>query len=352
MERDEESGLNYHTARYYAPWITRWMSCDPIGMKGGVNLYVYCDGNPTNRTDKLGSDWEFTWDPREWAPIEFAKEEVIPRAVGGVKVAAGAAGFVAGAALCETGVGCVAGAPLMVASADVAGSGATQVITGKPAPTALGVIAGEKAQIIEEDIVNAAGLAHLAAEGVSLWKTGKPLASKTPTDPKGEKPATPARGNMSGRRGASGNALQPLSKAEMQSLENASKGTMKKLGIPEKNIGAGEAAGRGKAFDPNEIDMGGNLPSTATTRGIWVGRGVLEYIEGFPVWNRASMSERLEAVIAHEWTEFTLRTAEVEKDLAHDLAVLMSPGTPLPISAGAREILSEQTANATKQLSR
>ena len=29
-ERDEESGLNYHGARYYAPWLGRWMSCDPI----------------------------------------------------------------------------------------------------------------------------------------------------------------------------------------------------------------------------------------------------------------------------------------------------------------------------------
>ncbi len=28
-ERDEESGLNYHGARYYLPWLGRWLSCDP-----------------------------------------------------------------------------------------------------------------------------------------------------------------------------------------------------------------------------------------------------------------------------------------------------------------------------------
>ncbi len=28
-ERDEESGLYYHGARYYAPWLGRWTSCDP-----------------------------------------------------------------------------------------------------------------------------------------------------------------------------------------------------------------------------------------------------------------------------------------------------------------------------------
>ncbi|MCK5014073.1 MAG: VCBS repeat-containing protein [Candidatus Omnitrophica bacterium] len=29
MERDEETGLNYHGARYYAPWLGLWTSCDP-----------------------------------------------------------------------------------------------------------------------------------------------------------------------------------------------------------------------------------------------------------------------------------------------------------------------------------
>jgi len=29
-ERDEETGLNYHGARYYAPWLGRWVSVDPL----------------------------------------------------------------------------------------------------------------------------------------------------------------------------------------------------------------------------------------------------------------------------------------------------------------------------------
>jgi RHS repeat-associated protein len=32
-ERDEESGLYYHGARYYAPWLARWISPDPILMR-------------------------------------------------------------------------------------------------------------------------------------------------------------------------------------------------------------------------------------------------------------------------------------------------------------------------------
>src|SRR4029079_18338707 len=31
-ERDGESGLCYHGARYLSPWMGRWISCDPIGI--------------------------------------------------------------------------------------------------------------------------------------------------------------------------------------------------------------------------------------------------------------------------------------------------------------------------------
>ncbi|HET6975285.1 MAG TPA: SpvB/TcaC N-terminal domain-containing protein [Pyrinomonadaceae bacterium] len=59
-ERDEESGLYYHGARYYAPWIIRWTSCDPIALKDGVNLYLYVRCNPIKLTDPSGtlSWWE------------------------------------------------------------------------------------------------------------------------------------------------------------------------------------------------------------------------------------------------------------------------------------------------------
>jgi RHS repeat-associated protein len=41
LERDEESGLSYHSARYYLPWLGRWLSADPSGIEDGVNVYVY-----------------------------------------------------------------------------------------------------------------------------------------------------------------------------------------------------------------------------------------------------------------------------------------------------------------------
>ncbi|HWO25766.1 MAG TPA: hypothetical protein VNO30_43820, partial [Kofleriaceae bacterium] len=88
----------------------------------------------------------------------FARDEIAPRAMGAVKVWAGTAAFVAGAALCETGLGCVAGGPLMAMSADVGASGFGQVIDGSPHVTVAGQLGGPTAQAIEEGIVGAAGL--------------------------------------------------------------------------------------------------------------------------------------------------------------------------------------------------
>lgn len=58
MERDEETGFNYHGARYYAPWLARWISADPAGLQGGMNLYAYAHCNPVKYSDRNGAEPE------------------------------------------------------------------------------------------------------------------------------------------------------------------------------------------------------------------------------------------------------------------------------------------------------
>ncbi len=53
-ERDDETGFTYHGARYFAPWLGRWTSCDPAGTVDGPNLYRYARNNPNRLIDPAG----------------------------------------------------------------------------------------------------------------------------------------------------------------------------------------------------------------------------------------------------------------------------------------------------------
>jgi RHS repeat-associated protein len=62
-EHDAETGLYYHGARYYIPWLGRWASCDPGGLRDGPNLYTYCRDNPISHRDPDGREARLVIDP-------------------------------------------------------------------------------------------------------------------------------------------------------------------------------------------------------------------------------------------------------------------------------------------------
>ena len=53
-ERDSETGLDYFGARYYAPWLCRWISADPSGFKDSLNRYSYVGNSPAQNFDRFG----------------------------------------------------------------------------------------------------------------------------------------------------------------------------------------------------------------------------------------------------------------------------------------------------------
>jgi len=55
-ERDDENGLNYHRARYYAAWLGRWTSPDPLGIADGPDVYRFVNNNPLSLVDKSGTE--------------------------------------------------------------------------------------------------------------------------------------------------------------------------------------------------------------------------------------------------------------------------------------------------------
>jgi RHS repeat-associated protein len=53
-ERDELTGLTYYRARWFDSSQARFLSEDPIGFDGGLNLYAYVENDPIGFTDPLG----------------------------------------------------------------------------------------------------------------------------------------------------------------------------------------------------------------------------------------------------------------------------------------------------------
>jgi RHS repeat-associated protein len=53
-EYEDASGLYHYRARWYDPDLHRFVSEDPIGMEGGINLYAYTGNDPINYKDPLG----------------------------------------------------------------------------------------------------------------------------------------------------------------------------------------------------------------------------------------------------------------------------------------------------------
>jgi RHS repeat-associated protein len=62
---DSETGLHYNWHRYYDPSTGRYLTPDPIGLDGGVNLYLYAMNNPILLIDPYGlctqkGFWDYT----------------------------------------------------------------------------------------------------------------------------------------------------------------------------------------------------------------------------------------------------------------------------------------------------
>ncbi len=51
---DDETGFYFYGYRYYAPALGRWVSRDPIGIKGGLNLYDFVGNDAVANVDSLG----------------------------------------------------------------------------------------------------------------------------------------------------------------------------------------------------------------------------------------------------------------------------------------------------------
>ncbi len=82
------SGLNLTLYRAYNPVFGRWLSRDPIGEEGGVNLYGYVENDPVDNTDSLGLETDTievtksdgSWDQSNLGP-HMLKHDILNRII-------------------------------------------------------------------------------------------------------------------------------------------------------------------------------------------------------------------------------------------------------------------------------
>ena len=139
----DANGLLYMRARYYNPYICRFINADPSGFGGGLNFYCYADGNPISQLDPFGLDaWSVAGNFAEGVAIGAGVAIVVVVAAP-VVVSAGAAAIVAGGGMLGATVSgatatTIAGAGVTGGLALTAGVGtyATVVNTSQNAGTA------------------------------------------------------------------------------------------------------------------------------------------------------------------------------------------------------------------------
>jgi RHS repeat-associated protein len=158
-ERDEESGLYYHGARYYSPWLGRWTSCDPSSLMDGLNLFVFVQCNPIVNIDPNGR-WT-------WRQVGIVAAVVTVAVVVTVVTAGAAAPAVAAAAAAVGGTAAGAtGAAAVTFAGTVAVGAAAGALSGGAADLTAQALTNQPGQAIDLNRAGAAAAGGAAAGGV------------------------------------------------------------------------------------------------------------------------------------------------------------------------------------------
>ena len=76
---DSETGLVLQGHRLYDPATGRWLTRDPIGYAGGINLYGYVGGDPVNRRDPSGLLYDAATCARKLESIKNVQKRIRTR---------------------------------------------------------------------------------------------------------------------------------------------------------------------------------------------------------------------------------------------------------------------------------
>lgn len=135
-ERDEENDLDYHGARYCAPWLGRWTNADPAGVADGTNVYLYVHCNPVAYSDPTG-----LW---SWRTVAIVAAVVV----------VGAAVTIATAGLAGPAIAAGIGSAATALGASTATAGVVATVGGGIATGALAGAAGGAASELTRQVAS------------------------------------------------------------------------------------------------------------------------------------------------------------------------------------------------------
>jgi RHS repeat-associated protein len=240
-ERDEENDLDYHGARYCAPWLGRWVSCDPAGLEDGPHLYLYVHCNPVAFSDPTGM-----WG---WREVAIVAAVVVVGTVVTVATAGVAGPLIAGAA---------ASVGLSGAAATVA----TGVVVGAVAGAAGGAAGELTRQVASGEEVSGKKILKAAAVGAALGAVTGGVAAYAST-------ARGAAQLASATKAISGTAAGRAGTAVGRAIAGGARVVARVPGAKQLGSGAqGLARGAGRALQ--------SLEQSATRAGGALARGIFK----------------------------------------------------------------------------
>jgi RHS repeat-associated protein len=184
--QSDSNGLLYMRARYYSPYLCRFLTSDPIGFAGGLNFYAYANGNPVSLVDPFGL-WSWTTSAMGGLRMMGGGLEALTgytfalasgtAAVGTSPTVAGAVGF---------GALAVGGAAVGLHGVDTFQAGIHQMITGESVDslTSQGLQAAGMSQSTAN--LTDAGIGIVGSLGAGLATAPVRLSAIAATDPLAE----------------------------------------------------------------------------------------------------------------------------------------------------------------------
>lgn len=173
---DVESGLVYFGRRYYSPKHGRWLTPDPLGFKGGSNLYAYVSNAPLTHFDAYGL--------LEMVPSRFFMVEpgysnqfyqsaantfFDPRFQGGLQAAGGLMEAAIGASLTMSGIGTPLGLFLTAHGLDHYSTGMNAVFSGSQRDSSTSQLLQAVGMSSQNSQLYDGGISLLASGGAALF---------------------------------------------------------------------------------------------------------------------------------------------------------------------------------------